>query len=338
MKNTAKTPNSNRGFNAQFLSFAPLTDPLVFDRVVASIDSVRIKYTYPKHLCNPKTFARTDTLAHLFDQLNSIPRWLGNGHEVTAGRYDIHTNYCAFKIGNYSHTLKYTLPNNDGFAVLLGRYHADKDGRYTMPEAILDFNPNKVPADIWHEVVSILAPLAISTTIQRFDLALDFDSPRSELQLVERPGSRYQQIREKGTLTEYTGERQHHGAIKLYDKGAELGHPEFNVSRCEITIDPKRLKSVKDLFPEIRTTAPLELTLGFSELPFPVQAVILHPELADLLKASCSPNTWRKHKAMIEGYGKTYYTLTDDQYRDIDTFVRNRLKEFTDYGNLILSA
>ena len=132
--------------------------------------------------------------------------------------------------------------------------------------------------------------------------------------------------------------RQHHGAIKLYDKGAELGHPEFNVTRCEMTIDPKRFKSVKDLFPEIRTTAPLELTLGFSELPFPVQAVILHPELADILKASCSPNTWRKHKAMIESYGKTYYTLTDDQFREIDTYVRKRLEEFTDYGNLILSA
>lgn len=338
MKNTAKTPNSNRGFNAQFLSFAPLTDPLVFDRVVASIDSVRIKYTYPQMLCNPATFARTETLGYLFEQLNSIPRWLGDGHEVTAGRYDIHTNYSNFKIGNYSHTLKYTLPNNDGFAVLLGRYHADEDGQHTMPEVVLDFNPNKVPADIWQEVASILAPLSISTTIQRFDLALDFDSPRSELQLVERSGSRYQQYREKGTLTEYTGERQHHRAVKLYDKGAELGHPEMNVSRCEITIDPKRLKSVKDLFPEIRTTAPLELSIGFSELPFPVQAVILHPELADLLKTSCSPNTWRKHKAMIEAYGKTYYTLTDDQFREIDTYVRKRLEEFTDYGNLILSA
>ena len=48
MENHPETPISNRGFNAQFLSIVPYSPPLLLDGVIASVDSLRIKFTYPK--------------------------------------------------------------------------------------------------------------------------------------------------------------------------------------------------------------------------------------------------------------------------------------------------
>lgn len=340
MKKQPQTPNSNRGFNAQFLSIAPLAQPLIFDRVVTSIDAVRIKYTYPKTIVNPETYERYDTINYLLNQLTSVSRWM-------AGKYDSRMLESGFRMGNYRYTVHYTLPDESSFAVLVGRFNtAEKSegqaydsARRITYDVVMDFNPNKIPADVWQEIAAILAPLSLQTTVQRFDLALDFSIPRNDLQLVQRPGSVHSCFTDpKGAKTEYIGERSQHGAVKLYDKGADLGHPELNVSRCEMTIDPKRFKGVKAHFPTINTTAPVELSMDFSDLPFPVQAVILHPDLYDLLKKSVTGNTWRKYKGMIADYGQTTITPTDEQFKEIDRYVRQRLSDFTKAGNLILSA
>ena len=271
--NGPKTPISNRGFNAQFLCVAPLAEPLILDRVITSIDAVRIKYTYPKTICNPETFERYDTLDYLLTRLTSIPLWM-------TGKFDMTTFESRFKLGNYAYTVNYTCPDGTSFAVLVGRYNtADKSTGYAFDSArgvtydvVMDFNPNKVPADAWQTITGILAPLALSTSVVRFDLAMDFPMARSDLQLVQRPGSGYQCfVDPSGVKTEYTGKRSQHGAIKLYDKAADLGHPDLNVTRCEITIDPKKFKGTKALFPTIKALTPVELSFDFSALPFPVQ-------------------------------------------------------------------
>lgn len=336
MKKQAQTPNSNRGFNAQFLCIAPLAQPLVTDRVITSIDSVRIKYTYPRTITNPETYERFDTINYLLEQLTSVSRWMD-------GKYDSRMMESGFRMGNYRYTVHYTLPDNNAFAVLLGRFNtAEKSegqafdsARRITYDVVMDFNPNKIPSDVWEEIAAILSPLALQTTIQRFDLAMDFPFFRGDLQLVQRPGSVHSRfVDPKGAITEYIGERSKHGAIKLYDKGADLGFPELNVSRCEITIDPKRFKSVKDLFPTITTTSPVALSIDFSDLPFPVQAVILHPDLYELCKTSVHPNTWRKYKSMIADYGQTTLTLADDQLQEIDNYVRMRLARFVCAGTV----
>ena len=65
--------------------------------------------------------------------------------------------------------------------------------------------------------------------------------------------------------------------------------------------------------------------MDFSELPFQVQAVIVHPDLYDLLKASCSPNTFRKYDKQVKEYGQTYLELPDDYARQIDDYIRKYL-------------
>lgn len=334
MRKQSQTPNSNRGFDAQFLGSVPYHNCLILDGVIASIDSVRIKYTYPKTVFNFDTKQRSDTLHHLLNTLTDTGRWM-------AGRYDVRVSESSFRIGNYQNTVTYTLPDGHSFAVLAGRYNFDSSVKQVAPEIVLDFNPNKIPENIWREIATLLAPMAQEITVQRFDLALDFPISRELLQLVQRPGSGYQKfVSRDGAVTEYTGERSHHAAVKLYDKGADLG-VDLTCSRLEITIDPNKFKSSKDLFPEVLSLAPLELSMDFDALPFQVQAVILHPDLYDRLKATTSRNTWSKYKKLLDEYeanagqgNKTRHTLSTEQHKKIDLYVREYLFDFICAGRL----
>ena len=327
MKNQSKTPISNRGFDAQFLSIAPYSNPLFLDGVIASVDSLRIKFTYRQTYNDLVTNERYDTIVYILNQLTDTSHWL-------LGEYDVKVKESKFRIGNYAYTAHFELKDGSSFAVLIGRYVAPKDAvghAYNkvsgyVYDAVIDFNPNKVPERVWRDTIGILSAYALTVTVQRFDLALDFPLARNDLQLVQRPGSLYHRlIDKKGVLTEYTGERQHHAAIKLYDKAADLGLPEVHCSRCELTLVPGKYESVKDVFPKILSMAPVELSMDFSALPFEVQAVILHPDLYDILKATRSPNTFRKYDRQIREYGQTYLKLTDDQAQQIDTYVQQYL-------------
>lgn len=316
MTETQRTPNSNRGFDAQFLGSPPYWKQLELPGVVASVDGVRLKYTYSKSSYDHCSNERIDTLNALLSELTSDSLFL-------QGLFDISHRESSFRIGNYAHTVAYSLPDGNSFAVLVGRYCADASVKQVAPEAVLDFNPNKVTPKAWMRIHGILCGRALSVVVQRYDLALDFPIQRSLLELQQRPGSGYQKFVDKsGAVTEYTGERSHHGAIKLYDKGMELGL-RTPLTRLEITVEPKRMKSLKALMPAINSLAPLELSLCFEELPFPVQACILFPELTDRLRASASHNTWSKYKKMITDYGQTNFTLADDQLAQIERYIRD---------------
>ena len=73
MENQPLTPYSNRGFNAQFLSIAPYSNPLLLDGVIASFDSLRVKFTYPKCYTDLVTNERHDTLLSCLTSLMTRP-------------------------------------------------------------------------------------------------------------------------------------------------------------------------------------------------------------------------------------------------------------------------
>lgn len=327
MKRQPQTPNSNRGFNAQFLCMIPRNDALELDGVVASIDNVRIKYTYSKSGYDYEQRDRFDTLTRLLTALTSESLWLEGLFDIQCSRE------AGFKIGNYMRTISYELPDGNSFAVLVGRYSYNASVKLVEPEIIMDFNPNKIPPEIWQRITWLLAPTACKISVQRFDLAIDLPVCRDQLQLQQRPGSGFQQfISKDGAVTEYTGERSHHAAVKLYDKAADLGLDDLVCTRCEITIDPAKFKGVAQLFPAILSHAPVELSMDFDALPYEVKSVILCPQLAPVLKASVGRNTWAKYRKMIESYGQTYFTLTDDQNARIDRYVRDQLARFISVG------
>lgn len=316
-RSTPQTPISNRGFDAQFLGMVPRFNPLILDGVVASIDSVRLKFVYHKSAYDFEAQQR-------FDTINRLLCLLDNPALYSEGLFDIETSpERSFKIGNYSRTITYSHPEGWSFAVLIGRYCYDSSVKKLAPEAVIDFNPNKVPMRAWNRIVSILRCNSIETTVQRFDLAMDFPVARAGLSLQEREGTRYQKIVEDG-ITEYLGMRSHHAAVKLYDKSVEIGM-EAPCTRLEITIDPKKFKGLSDLYPTILTTTPLDLSLDFTSLPFQVQAVLIHPDLYPILKASVSRNTWPKYDRMIREYslrhGPVVLALNTDQMSEIDRYI-----------------
>ena len=328
MENQPQTPISNRGFDAQFLSIVPRYNPLVLSRFIASVDNVRIKYVYQKSAYDFEKHARFDVLDGLCRKLTSIELWNRGDFDIDVG----HDSF--FGLGRYLRTITYKLADGNSFALLVGRFCTDNSVKQLAPEIILDFNPNKIPEHIWRQVARILSPMAIEIAVQRFDLAIDIPMHRDQLELIRRSGSAYQKnISSDGkAVTEYTGERSKHAEIKLYDKGEEIGVPDLVCTRCEITIDPKKYNGIVGLFPEIISLVSAHMDVAFHDLPFPVQAVILHPDLHDLLKDSCCGNTWRKYRKMIEAYGTTYYTLTDDECSAVDFYLFHTLDSLASVG------
>ncbi len=228
----------------------------------------------------------------------------------------------SFKIGNYVRTARIS-GLNWSCAVLLGRYAFDSSCRNIAPEAVLDFNPNKVPEEWYSNILCLLRDGALSCEISRYDVAFDFPMDRGEVTLIPNDRQSYKQFKEssKGT-TEYQGERSHHAAMKLYDKTKESGL-DVPVTRCEITVDGSFCGSLKKLFPTLTTYRNLQLDTAFADLPFEVKACLAHPDLIPMLQSSVSRNTWSKLKALLTTYGTA--ELSPGSWRDIDTFVRSAL-------------
>ena len=324
MSATTQTPISNRGLPAQFLCTPPYYHPLHLAGVTASVDNVRMKFVYAKSAYDFTANERIDTIEALCEELTSIPLYM-------EGVLDPTHSCSKFRVGNYAHTITYKLADGKSFAVLIGRYDYKESKNQIAAEAVIDFNPNKVPARAWKRIIGILAARAISSHVVRFDLALDLPIQRSTLQLVQRPGSQYHLLSdEEYTKTEYTGQRSHHAAAKLYDKGAELQLPT-PCTRLEITIERSRFKTLQQLMPDIISLAPLEFSLAFDDLPPIVQAVIIHPDLYERMRQSVSRNTWAKYKSLLEAYkpgdGGFFFTLPDDQILQIERYVRTYIAE-----------
>lgn len=322
MAATAQTPISNRGLPAQNLCIPPYYKPLMLHGVTASIDNLRIKFTYTHSSYNHEANERMETIDALLHDLTSVFLFM-------EGQLDYRHQPSNFKIGNYAHSITYKTADDTSFAVLVGRYDYKESVRQTAAEAVMDFNPNKVPAKCWKRIMGILAGRAIHISVQRFDLALDFPILRNNLKLVQRPGSKYQLLSDPHfTKTEYTRERSHHAAVKLYDKAAELDLPT-PCTRLEITIEHSKYKSLAQLMPDIISLAPLELSLELDSLPPIVQAIIIHPDLYDRMMQSVSRNTWAKYKQDLQQYhtqdGGFFYTIPTDQLKQIEQYTRTYL-------------
>ena len=319
MAKNGSTPISNRGFGSQNLRI-PYFNPLSLPDLTASVDGVRIKYTYSKSIYNYESRSSSDTLTALLNELTSVALFAEFPMNVLHREVN-------FRIGCYAHTLSYELPDANSFAVLIGRYTYETSVKGIACEAVIDFNPNKTMGRGLKRILGILSSLAVDVSVQRFDLALDFFIQRDTLTLVRRGGSGYQRfVDDKGIITEYTGKRSHHSAIKLYDKGAEVGLP-CPVTRLEITIEWSKFSSVIPLMPTILSSAPLDFNLCFDQLPFPVKAVLIHPDLYDILKKSVSPNTWTKYKGLFNDYGAVNFTVPDETLKKIDDYVCKYITE-----------
>lgn len=281
-----------------------------------SIDNIRLKFTY-KYNNYDFSHKQTVTSVDLISQL--LNKQFFEGLDVSWNRLDF------FRIGSYCRTC-----NISGigwsFAVMIGRYCFDNSCKQVAPEAVMDFNPNKIPLEVMQRIISLLKESAISFAVQRFDVAFDYALPRSEVRLIEDKAKGYRLFREQGAITEYQGKRSAHGAMKLYDKTkeAELSVP---VTRCEITVERSAYKSVADNFPDLFYYGSEQLDLAFSDLPFEAKACILYPDLIEVLRKSCNRHTFQKHIGSVRTYGKK--SLVPTNWLEIDRFIQSALTTYT---------
>ena len=283
-----------------------------------SIDNARMKFSYKyknydfeKH----QAVASIDLYAKKIDQLFFAD-------------CDVVWHQCDFfKIGNYVRTC--AVSGIDPFtgdwscAVMIGRYTFDSSCKQVAPEIVFDFNPNKVPADKYTEIIKRLNDGAIHLSITRYDVAFDFPIPRDHVTLIPNDRQSYKLFREsqKG-VTEYQGERSNHNAMKLYDKTKEsaLAVP---VTRCEITVGGDYNKSMQQLFPVLVVLGDLQMDTGFADLPFPVVTCLIHPDMIPVLKSKVDHKTWKKYSDMIATHGQR--NLSPGCWSDVDRYISSRL-------------
>lgn len=183
MQNQAQSPISNRAFDSQFLRI-DYHNPLRLPDMTVSIDGVRIKYTYKRTAYDHEHSKAVDSLSHLLFALTSESLFC-------EFPMDVRHKEVNFRIGCYSHTLVYELPDSNSFAVLIGRYTYATSEKGIAAEAVIDFNPNKTMGRGLKRILGILSSMAVDVTVQRFDLAMDFPIQRDTLSLVRRAGSGY---------------------------------------------------------------------------------------------------------------------------------------------------
>lgn len=281
-----------------------------------SIDNIRLKFEYKY---NNYDFDHRQTVTSVDLISAELDKQFFSGLDVKWNKIDF------FRLGSYCRTC--TIAGKHwSFAVMIGRYCFDNSCKQVAPEAVMDFNPNKVPLEIVQRFVSILRDSALVCAVQRFDVAFDYALSRDEVHLIEDKSKGYRFFREQGAVTEYQGKRSTHGALKLYDKTkeSELSVP---VTRCEITIERSAYRSVSDVFPDLFFYGSEQLDLDFIDMPFEVKACILHPELIEVLRKSCNRHTFQKHIGNIRAFGNK--SLVPINWLEIDRFIQSALTTYT---------
>ncbi len=286
-----------------------------------SIDNVRMKFVYRAKRFDFEAQKTCDTLVRLRSRINDL---FYQGCDTTYRAFDL------FKIGNYTGT--FTISGPDwSCAVLIGRYTFDTSVKQVAPEAVFDFNPNKVPADYVMQILQRLQDGARKVQVMRYDIAFDFPMERGEVFLVKNNRQSYRRFEDRGAVTEYQGERSHHKATKVYDKTKEHGL-SAPVTRCEITVDGDFGESLESIFPTLYSFTNHQLDIGFQSLPFQVQACIIHPDLLPLLLNTGDSKTRKKYKAILDStVGRL---ISPEDWKTVDKFTENTLIKFKKGGVL----
>lgn len=285
-----------------------------------SIDNLRVKFTYKLSVynwskgCSVPSIDFISNLVDVFDLTTAF------------GEVNISWSYKDFfKIGAYVRTA--SISGLDwSCAVLIGRYCFDDSCKLIAPEAVFDFNPNKVPSSVLQRIFTMLQGPAVEVKVLRYDVAFDIPMSREDVFLVRGDTRRsYRLFLDGGSKTEYLGARSSHGSLKLYDKTkeSELSVP---VTRAEITVEAVSFSSIRDVFPSLYAYHGYQLDVSFSSLPFQVQVCILNPEFIPLLRASCCPHTYRKYMSQIDSFSGC--ALLPDNFEQIDRFIQSSLMAY----------
>jgi len=187
------------------------------DGLTLSIDGLIIDY----YLSNP-----TDR-----EELSKILSTLDLNYAVNI------RHWSSLRIGTFRENFTFAFRDGSSFWLGFGLNEAKPNfGRIR-----LDVNPNHC---VRHQVFQILFGWLntvcgnFRTTIRRFDLAIDIEADRADVELLKDHRA-YTEIRKSQTdRTQYLGGRSTKGRVKLYCKSLESHISGPPLTRLELTLDP----------------------------------------------------------------------------------------------------
>lgn len=177
---------------------------------VLSVDMVRLKLTFKSD--------RGEWLSRTGAQLTECDEMAAWTSKIKPGGWYELWN---FKMGDSS--------------VSLGIGFMESTCKVNMHRGFVEFNPNKVAGDkrFWRLLEKVAGCVA-KAELKRFDLAFDLPRSRNECRL-SKDRRAYKSVISNG-ITEYLGQKNAPGYVKVYDKAAELHLAEgVELTRIELT-------------------------------------------------------------------------------------------------------
>lgn len=147
-------------------------------------------------------------------------------------------------------------------------------------KGFIEFNPNKCKGEIFDTIYKNIKSAVISTEVARFDLAIDIPVPKYLVKLIKDQRN-YSFISNRGSDTEYLGQRNKPGYTKLYDKTKE-SKLDYDVTRLEITADLEGIN-----FPTVKII-PYQISMDWSKLSSTEKVLV------ELLRKEENPNYYMK--------------------------------------------
>ena len=213
--------------------------------ITYSVDMVRYAFQFDKLACD----AISKDMQGLYDYLGDIIRT------------DLYKTSRAFAYRDlFTFSSDYDDRDSSVITVGIGLNGVNRDDCF---KCFLEFNPNKVDADVLRMVVDTLYPNCTRHWLKlvRWDLAIDIPVKRSQACFYkDRRDYTYHKSARKG-ITSYLGQRNNEGFTKLYDKTKESGLAE-NLTRLEITFGEADLPTMPQVY--IDTNSQEEMLLGLS--------------------------------------------------------------------------
>lgn len=244
--------------------------------IIYSLDMVRLNFDFGK---NAQHFVNTISRLASYDL-----------------RYEVKyfPSYQQFK---YRHLWVIYSPIDDNASLTIG---LDLGGTHdTASKGFIEFNPNKVASSCaLTEFLRKFDMNTITRDLIRYDLAIDIPCTRSLVRLERFGRKGYNFIDSGDGITEYLGQKNSNGYIKLYDKTKE-SKLDNDLTRLEITLDKKA--DVEKVFPIVRLSKE-QLTLDFdNDLTDNDKVLVTLIKNSDNPQFYLSSLTYRKRKK-IEPY------------------------------------
>lgn len=138
-------------------------------------------------------------------------------------------------------------------SVRLGIFFNDVSGKIIHTKGFIQFNPNKIKDDPRLEMLfAKIRRFTRSIELKRYDIAVDIPVSRENCRM-SRDKRGYEYINHGYGITEYLGQRNKAGRVKLYDKTKESGVSD-TVTRLEFTCEGDwSIEKIKSMFPKVYT-------------------------------------------------------------------------------------